>query len=172
MKRFYPYLSLLLLFSCSDESSDIQTIQIPKENITLQKKLPFSWTKPLSWRSSNPGSLKKAQFQLSFQKESAEAFLVYMDGKTGTLEQNINRWRAQIKLPAIQISDIKLASIKTPLCEMQLYQCYNTSTNTGSIIAFWEDSQGKWFFKMTGSITVLEHEKNNFFTLLKSMKSS
>ena len=106
MKYFFSIIPLFLLFSCSDDSRLIKTYQIPKEKQALSINLPFSWEKPPSWRSQTPGELKKAQFHFSYNGLNAEAFLVYVEGKSGSLEDNINRWRRQIGLKPIKPNDI------------------------------------------------------------------
>ncbi len=172
MKSSILFIPLLLLLSCSNEKDLIQTYQVPKESVSPREKLPFSWIKPTSWVSEAPGDLKKAQFRLVYEKESAEAFLVYIEGKASPLAQNINRWRNQIGLAPVEELDIQLESLKTSFTEIQIYTCENESTHMRSIIAFWGTPKGKWFFKMNGNSTVLEAEKDNFYTFLKSMKPS
>ena len=165
------YLLPLFLFFClsCSQQEQITTRNIPKKSLpSLSLTLPFTFIKPTHWVSSPPTALKKVCFDF---KEHSSAFLVYLPANQGSLTENINRWRKQLHLPALekQIERQELKQLKTSVGIVYLYALANESSNEAAEIAFWDDQEGTWFFKLTGSLNIVRQEKEPFFQCIKSL---
>ena len=61
----------------------------------------FFYTLPEGWAQLPPGPFQKATFGLAGQESSESPFTVSVSVATGSLEDNINRWRGQMQVAPI-----------------------------------------------------------------------
>jgi hypothetical protein len=169
---------LLSLAAC-DKREPVSTYQAPKEPQTVTWTVPPSWQAlpynhtPESGGMKVAGLLQYGAFAAGEEKTSAPQVAVttvFPDAPSSRdLLLNINRWRGQLGLAPIEASDLTEA-VRT--------------TNTGGSVIQWADLSGAdgrrmrgaivpredriWFYKMTGSATEVESQKDNFDAFVKS----
>lgn len=180
MKKFLiPAVAAALFFTGCDKPEPV-TYQIPKEerNVTMPQDsavtapakpepgkmqvMPgmaeaaeaapdLSYTVPEAWEEFPAQSIRKANFRVKDASGSAEITVTVFPGDVGGLLGNINRWRGQIGLDAIQedaINDvarpITISNHKGMLVNLQGPE----QSVLGGILSFHGST---WFFKMQGA---------------------
>ncbi|MEK9657046.1 MAG: hypothetical protein VW378_01575 [bacterium] len=105
--------TLFCLFACSKPPTYTKTV-IPKENYgslletpSTQKdkhpSSPINWQSPSTWTSIPLSTFNKAKFQIS---EDTQLSVSSFPGSAGGLLSNINRWRQQLALLPIKITQL------------------------------------------------------------------
>jgi hypothetical protein len=94
---------------------------------------PIAWTVPQGWQPGPESKIRYATFYLGPQNHPLELTVFHFGGEAGSVLANVNRWRGQIGLRAIQENELgqyskklELASGSATLVDM---------TNRGSGIA-------------------------------------
>lgn len=129
----------------------------------------FKWSVPGDWKEVAPGAMQMAKFQVPPQKDAtAEVTVSVFPSDTGGNLANINRWRAQLKLGAVDAAG--LAKVVQPL----------DSTVSGAILVDMDNNGdrmlgaivprgGQWYFyKLRGATAVVEAQKAAFVAFARS----
>ena len=66
---------------------------------------PIAWTTPAGWTELPPTAMRTANFHPGGDPH-ADCYLTLLNGDGGGLGANVNRWRAQLSLPALSPSEI------------------------------------------------------------------
>jgi hypothetical protein len=137
------------------------------------------WTKPEGW-TEQPASGFRAGSFLSGEKdgERADISVVTLSGPAGGMLANVNRWRGQIGLGAIDaaalellLQPIEVAGEKGTILEMAGEQPPEGKTKPQRTVAAIVEHEGaSWFFKMTGEDSVVAAEKPAFIAFLQSVR--
>jgi hypothetical protein len=149
------------------------------------------WDAPKSWKQleiKNP--LRIATYAAGTGSNRIEIVVSQLSGQVGTLEDNINRWRAQLKLPALTDEDLtRLAQdpesgfvqpLQKPdprlrgfLFDIKPESENQKSTSKRMLVALLEDRFGRtWFIKTVGTLEVLERHFQEFHQFANSFRFS
>jgi len=142
---------------------------------------PFAWTSPPGWTELPTTSMRLANFRPGGDPH-AECYLTLLGGDAGGLGANINRWRAQLALPALDPAGIE-ALPKAPLLgrDAVLLEASGTWTGmngmesnpgwglTGLLLV---EPGGSAFLKMTGPAKLVADEREHFLELAKSIRAA
>jgi hypothetical protein len=127
------------------------------------------WNPPAGWKEVAPGTMQIAKFSVP-EKGSAKADVTIsvFPSSTGGALANVNRWRGQIQLPAIDEAELK--KILTPLDpsnpEAVLVDLKN---NDRQLIGAIVPRDGQWFFfKLLGDAAAVTPQKEAFTQFAKS----
>ncbi len=142
------------------------------------KQPGLTYTTPPGWTELAPTSMRMANFRIGSDTR-AECYLALLGGDAGGMASNVNRWRAQMSLPAATASDIDALPTATFLgSEAKLIDLRGTWTGMsgGSAAPSWRllglvlvEPGGSAFLKFTGPDDVLEAQRDAFLALASSI---
>jgi len=132
----------------------------------------LKWSLPKGWSELPGGGMRFATFKTPFAGK-IEATVVVLPGPAGGELANVNRWRGQIGLPALD--EAALAKSRTV-----------TKSKAGSVNVYDFTSEGQaksrmvagyistpdgntWFLKLTGDADPVAKAKSDFMTILGSL---
>jgi len=132
---------------------------------------PIKWQTPENWTAVSPSSMRYASFTASADNgEKIDISVVTFPGDGGSDPDNINRWRGQIGLPALDRNAVsfQIAPLKTADATFSTTDIVGAK---GRTIAAWTRHDGRaWFFKATGPNAAVEKEKPNFVKFIESVR--
>jgi hypothetical protein len=131
----------------------------------------IKWKTPEGWTEVPPSSMRYASLSASDANGGQiDISVVTFPGDGGSDLDNVNRWRQQIGLAAVDES--ALSSAVAPLANGDI--TFSTADMIGAdsrTLAAWLRRDGRsWFFKMTGPNAAVEKEKPKFVKFLQSIR--
>jgi hypothetical protein len=130
----------------------------------------LSYSVPESWEEFPAQSVRKANFRISDESGSAEITVTVFPGDVGGQLANINRWRSQIGLDAIQADGmeaitrpITISGHSSTLVDLQGAE----QSILGGILSFHGST---WFFKMQGAKGTVAAQAGQMEDFLASVK--
>lgn len=169
-----------LLFSC--EKSSIKTYHIPKQVInvaSLKTNKSLKWEIPYNWQSK-----EKTQFRLEsnsiydeLSDSTSDFSVTKFPDKAGNLLSNINRWRNQLDLIAVNENNIQenLEKINHPTLDITLLKFQSSKKlikNTyfkSTFVAFFQFNNDTYYVKLTGESNHLNTIINQYYNFLGSI---
>ena len=189
MKRVLVLTLPALLVSC--ERAVVREYEAPKETLVTK----FSGTEhihqdhrsdqnsllhlkaPPNWRQQPADPMRKASFVVEGENGAkVDISVTSLPGESGGLLANINRWREQLGLGAIESEQVESIIEKRTVRDRQfvivdLVNDQTTSKNKQRIISAIVSAKGAtWFFKMTGEQALTAAQKPAFLEVLESAK--
>jgi hypothetical protein len=130
----------------------------------------IKWEVPPGWTLAAASAMRYASFAVEKNGEKADISVVTFTGDGGSDVDNVNRWRQQIGLPAVEASALPSMIVPVRAGEVSL-STVDMPGATARILAGWtRHGERAWFFKLTGPTTVVEQEKSRFVTFLQSVR--
>jgi len=182
----YPILVCLLIFLTSCNNDKIEVYRIPKESLNvameqgnlvpLAPEHPVQWVKPDGWSEQPISEMRLGSFKVDGPDgTSADISVVAFPGEAGGLVSNINRWRAQLELPALEEKQlpetIQQKEIQgAPAFFVDLQSAKNSSKPSRILGAVFQRPSRTWFVKMTGPSALLESQRQKFFDFVDSFR--
>ncbi len=141
---------------------------------------------PSLWKQENPSnSMRLAQFLLPGKDENAR--LVVFFGIGGTIKENLDRWYKQFEnenlkgkanRPIEWIENINNFEVTFTFLEgtylksnMRMTGPIEKMKNYALLAAIVNAPDGKYYFKTTGSVDILNDQKENFNKFIRSINS-
>jgi len=131
------------------------------------------WTLPKGWTESVAGGMRYATLKPPVDGR-IDVSVVVLPGPAGGELANLNRWRGQIGLPAVDQS--ALASLRRSLRSkagpLSVYELESDGTvKSRMTAAMLEAGDGNtWFVKMVGEVGPVARAHADFFQLLESLR--
>ena len=126
------------------------------------------WTPNKAWTLKPAVAMRKATFSAGEAEIAISAF----PGDVGGPLANVNRWRNQVGLSAIDQAELDKTSTTLEVHGLHFMVIEAVGTNSKAIVAAllpWNGST--WFFKLTGSKDAVMAQKTAFTEFLKSVKT-
>jgi hypothetical protein len=182
-------LTVLLIASCEKESNIkvYRVLKAPLEDSAsnrsdsmptklaamsaLDSPAPsIKWKTPDGWTEVPPSSMRFASFNAAAPNGGkVDISIVTFPGDGGSDADNVNRWRKQIGLAPIDNKEIANLVRPVSVGDSQ-FSALDMTSAAARVIAAWTRRDGRsWFFKMSGPVPALEHEKPKFFDFLRSI---
>lgn len=155
----------------SSRSADATSSSTTAANPPASSDKPqIKWEVPQEWSPAPASAMRYASFAVEANGEKADISVVTFPGDGGSDTDNVNRWRQQIGLPAMDSNALK--SIMTPVHAGDVHiDTVDMAGANARVVAGWVRHDGRaWFFKLTGPATVVEPEKPRFVTFLQSVR--
>lgn len=134
-------------------------------------KPEIKWDIPAGWSPAPASAMRYASFAVNaVDGEKLDVSVVTFPGDGGGDLENINRWRQQIGLGAVDENAV--VSLTTPVKNAAATFSLVDFTGVKSrMVAAWTRQDGRsWFFKLTGPATGVEKEKPNFVKFVESVR--
>lgn len=133
------------------------------------------WDAPPHWRADpNMSSMLKAAYTAASEGGTARITLMTLPGDGGGALPNVNRWREQVGLPALNsldqqpVSRLKVGGHSAVVIDLQGTPPGATSP-LRTLVTLVALPRETWFIKMSGDPTAVQKEQANFRKLLESM---
>jgi hypothetical protein len=138
----------------------------PQESNAPQIK----WKTPEGWTEVPASSMRYASFNANAPDGAkVDISIVTFPGDGGSDADNVNRWRQQIGLPAVDEKNLSTLVVPVNAGNTE-FSTVDMSGSGSRLIAGWTRRDGRsWFFKMSGPAPALESEKAKFFDFLRSI---
>lgn len=178
--------ALLGCVSCDRNDDKITVYRVPKELASPPEMLPASenvpapapvhWTAPTTWKSQAASGFRKGSFLVSGPDgKTADVSVISFPEAAGGLLANVNRWRSQLKLPAI--TDVVKAGMPMAVAGRDMFfvdlvseQPITPDGSKSRILGGVFPVPGEtWFFKMMGPDALVESERETFQQFLQSV---
>jgi hypothetical protein len=180
--RFLFLGGLVILISACDQNDQqikvYRLVKAPSESPIAEKAAPINsaspqikWELPSGWGEGSPSTMRYASFAATEDNgEKVDISIVTFPGDGGSDLDNVNRWRQQIGLAAVDEGE--LSSIIAPFQGKQIN--FSTADVIGPdsrTLAAWVRREGRsWFFKLSGPKDAVEKEKPKFVKFLQSVR--
>lgn len=151
----------------ANSTASVTATPAPRAN-TEQPQL--KWEVPPGWTQAATSAMRYASFAVEKNGEKADISVVTFPGDGGADAENVNRWRQQVGLPAVEASALNSMIVPVPAGEVS-FSTVDMAGATARVLAGWTRHDGRaWFFKLTGPQTVVEQEKAKFVKFLQSVR--
>jgi len=134
------------------------------------------WNVPPGWTEEPPTQMLLAKFSATDNAARAEITVSSFPGDVGGLLANVNRWRRQVSLPAIDEAQMtkSVQQLGVQSDQGSLLDVDGTDAKSGQPVrligvAVPHDGQ-TWFFKMAGDAKVVAREKDAFIKFVQNTK--
>jgi hypothetical protein len=114
--------------------------------------------------------MRYASFATEKNGEKADISVVTFPGDGGSDLENVNRWRQQIGLPAVEAAALQSMVAAVHAGDVHIDTVDMAGANA-RVLAAWTRQNGRaWFFKLAGPANLVEQEKPKFEAFLQSIR--
>lgn len=134
---------------------------------------PLAWTAPPTWTAKPAGAMRKGSYTVKGDEGEADFAITAFPGDVGGDLANLNRWRGQLSLPALNQSDFAAATehVDHNGLHMTVVDILGTGDKPQRILgAMIPHGGATWFFKLTGPAALVAREKPAFTAFLATIK--
>jgi hypothetical protein len=136
--------------------------------------LPIKFALPAGWQqepASQASQFRVASFTVGTADDHAEAVVTHTVKDSGSMLDNINRWRGQVGLdPVDDAAKAPTEQWPTHDAPATVFNFDNTQSGRSMILAMITHGNEWWFFKLTGSSTAIAAQKANFHGFVTSIQ--
>ncbi len=159
-------------------------VRIPGEQETSPAALPtpqspkIQVTAPEGWVESQGSSMRVASFTIKGEDgATADVSVIPLPGDSGSVLENVNRWRSQIQLPPLSTADdpelgveIDGTAGKLFLTHMVSHEPVIDGKKAAISAAILKVEGVTWFFKITGEASLVGGNREKFEQFVRSAK--
>ncbi len=131
----------------------------------------LAWTLPKGWTQEMTGGIRFATFKPP-AAGNVDVYCVVLPGPAGGELANVNRWRSQIGLPAIDQAALTAGrkELKSKAGAVSLYDFTSEGNKKSRLVAgLLVSGDSTWFFKMTGDADAAQKLLPDFTALVQSL---
>ncbi|MEO6183222.1 MAG: hypothetical protein ABIP71_09030 [Verrucomicrobiota bacterium] len=151
-------------------------VNAAKEVVAEAESGKPKWDLPSGWREKPASSMVFKTFSSGDAENEAKIAVSVFPGDVGGPLANVNRWRSQLSLQAIQESELSklVTSIDVIGGKATLVDMNGTDVKTGKparmIAATVPYAERTWFYKLTGSEAAVVREKEAFLKFIQTVR--
>lgn len=183
-KRELPRLAVVLAvgFAFGTAGCDrdgIRVYQAPKDPVaepaaareTATPATP-AWTAPAHWQEQAPGVMQVARFLAASDAGRAEITVSMLPGDGGGQAPNVNRWRGQMGLPAVDESGLAKLRIPIEVADAEAFavELVAETTHRRMVAAGIARNGQTWFYKLLGDDAAVAGEKDAFLEFVRTAR--
>jgi hypothetical protein len=172
--RRLPILSLatlcFLLASCSEEKIRTYRVTVADPDETPVASTPAAapgsihWQVPDHWKEEEPGQFQKARYRI---RPECEVSISSLPGDAGGATANVNRWREQVGLAAVENPEGEPIELKALATHATLHELRGASK--GVLAAILRHGNQTWFFKLNAPAAEIASSKGEFIAFLTGL---
>lgn len=171
---------VLAALSLGCRNSEVTIYRISKEQarsaaspITAEKDL--RWETPRDWTPRPSDGIRKASYQVEGKSgEQAEISIVALPADGGGVLSNVNRWRAQLGLAAVNDGELRrmVSRLKSRAGESLVVEMSGAAgeSETRIVAAILPAHGATWFLKMMGSGSLVARTEPSFRKFIESLR--
>ena len=130
-----------------------------------------AWSIPAGWKAAGPKPMRLASFDIPDAAGNGDVSISKLNGDGGGLLANVNRWRGQVGLPALEASALAANSKTVPTAGGEpatwVELAGTDKTILGAIVARADVS---WFFKLTAPSASAARHREAFEQFVRSVR--
>jgi hypothetical protein len=131
---------------------------------------------PEGWEESQGTAMRVASFAVKGEDgASADVSVIPIPGESGTVLENVNRWRGQVRLPPLASADNPALGVEMDGAAGKLFVTHIVSAEPvldgkkAAISTAILKAEGvTWFFKITGEASLVEANRGKFETFART----
>ncbi len=169
----------------------ITTYTAPKDNLPPMPGLPAAapagsasairWRLPAGWQDQGANNVRLGNILVTGpDNQRAEMTVTRFEGDVGGDLANVNRWRDQLKLAPIDAATLDSAIIHRdfPAGHMDIVELVSDAPLAGApqktrmLVAWLKQADATWFFKLTGTDSLVAAQRDAFTAFLSSVEFS
>lgn len=168
-------LGLVVFFWTHNNPKEIKVSRIlytPKESIQPYiVKLKVDWPVPYYWQEQEAVPMSEATFLIRKANSDALFTVTKLEGDSGSLLANVNRWRSQLDLAPIAKDNLKEHVDQLVLNQKRYYITKQVNTHKSVLVAIYKPSLDvTYFLKLSGEPILVSEETQGFLDVLKKAK--
>lgn len=180
--------ALSVLTGCEEEGLD--AYEAPKSQPYVEPELftrmrtpqpapsAIEWDVPEGWAESpNASTILFAVFEAKAEAGDARITVTKLSTDGGGVLANINRWRGQVGLPAIQkieeqsMTPILVGTSTAGLIDLITPEGSEAGLERLMVVLLPRPHDGlTWYFKMTGSVAAMDEQQSAFVSFVESVR--
>lgn len=130
---------------------------------------------PPGWEDTGSGGFRAASFRVGDEGESAEITVIALGPNSGSVLENVNRWRGQVRLEPLSAEQLdsetqSLDAQNTPGTYVALHGPEQDGKQESILGVILPREDRVWFVKMTGGTTVVQREQAHFESFTQSLR--
>ena len=180
LKQIFIYLMSFIVISCSSEKN-VRTYKLEKNQISSESKSndlktdspnELNYVKPKTWTFSSGSSMRLLSFSIPYSMGMADLSLIKLNSTGGGLELNVNRWRKQLDLSALNINEImkEINVIETINGNYEILEIINEEDGRAFLCAIFSLDESTYFVKVTLNVKGISEIKSDFIKFCSSLK--
>ena len=140
---------------------------------SIEGEASLKWDAPTGWQRRPGEGMRYATFVIP---GGAEMSVVVLPGQAGGAGANVNRWRGQIGLPALDDNALfkQSAQVKSAAGSSLVVDCVGKDASKGAEVrlvgAILSSGGQAWFFKLMGPPAAVARAKPAFLEFLGSLR--
>jgi hypothetical protein len=139
----------------------------PPPTTPPKRELPFTFKAPAAWSAGSGSSISVLAFQVS---EMGKKIDVTVTPAGGGLLPNINRWRRQVGLGAIDQDQLEKDVQKLEAGTVKFSYVELVGPEKSILAAVGDHGGVTWFIKLSGNSELAKREEANFEAFVKSIR--
>lgn len=147
--------------------------QAPPAATAPQQTGPFAWDLPEGWIAQPGSGMRLATFLVPVGQTQVECSVIALGGPAGGVVANVNRWRGQIGLPAVDAAAVQSSAIRAEgkLGEFQYFKLINEDQpGKAFLAAILPAGERTLFIKIDAPAADLDAVESSFVDFCKSVK--
>lgn len=133
-------------------------------------------TSPEGWIAAEPGTMRVASYTVKGAAgETADVSVIPLPGNSGSILENVNRWRGQVQLPPLSTADDPALGSEMEgeagrwfVTHMVSNEAILDGKKVAISAAILKAGGMTWFFKMTGDAVVVGEHRAAFLEFVRS----
>lgn len=129
------------------------------------------WTVPAGWKAAGPRPMRLASFEVPDAAGAGDVSVSSLAGDGGGLLANVNRWRGQVGLPAVDEATLRREAKEIRTAGGDVGLLVDLAGGEKRILGAIVPHAGQsWFFKLTASSALIDRERGAFESFVRSVK--
>lgn len=132
----------------------------------------LAWKAPEGFKPKAAEGMRFASYAVATPKGEADLSVIVLEGEAGGTLPNVNRWRGQLGLPAIDEAALKKAAqtVRSAAGALLVVELAAADGGAGMIAAMLPKDGKTWFFKLTGPSGATSAAKPSLLRFLGSLR--
>jgi hypothetical protein len=143
--------------------------QIPVPPAPAAEESP-TFAVPPGWKDLGAQSMRFAQFQVSAEDPTALVTVIPLGRESGDLLSNVNRWEGQLGAPPSKAEDLAKVSKQIDVNGVAVTMVDLSGAKLRTIAAVVPRGERVWFFKLTGNLSTVGAQAQNFDAFVQSVR--
>ena len=166
---FIEFLKTLRIKEGSAPAADVaQTAPVPPTADNAAAEPQFKWKVPDGWQTLAPGQMQVAKFSVPAKDGAkAEVFVSVFPSESGGALANVNRWRRQLGLEAVDEEGLK--PLISPIEGAPGAQLVDLKNDAKAMLGAIVPRDGRWwFYKLMGDAPAVNAEREAFIRFVQT----
>jgi hypothetical protein len=135
----------------------------------------IAYEAPPGWQDTGSGGFRAASFRVGEEGESAEITVIALGPNSGSILDNVNRWRGQVRLEPLTAEQLdadtqSLDAQNAPGTYVALHGPDDGGKQESILGVILPREDRVWFVKMTGNTVVVQREQAHFESFTQSLR--